>query len=230
MATYDGSRSLEMGCDEIYDHECGPCAAGGTKKEAKNYCIECQDYLCDACKGYHGKLAVTKNHNIVSGSTIPGSVKGMPGQVSLLICGCSRNQPVEFYCEIHKDVVCSPCKSFHHQKCQTSSIQQKSSGYRSSTLDSVLSKIQSLKIKYNRLKQESGRFDKEVRQLKEACKKEIKSFRKELDAFLDNLEKNMLKELDKWESAENRRVIQDISDLTTALKVVESDCKLLEDA
>ena len=230
MATYDGSRSLEMGCDEIYDHECGPCSAGGTKQEAKNYCIECQDYLCDACKNYHGNLSAIKNHNIVSGSKIPASASGMPGLVSPIVCGCSRYQPVEFYCEIHKDVVCSPCKSFHHHKCKTSSIKQKSSGYRSSTVDSVLSQTQSLKDKYDRLKQEFIRCDKEVKQLKEALKKEIKSFRKALDTFLDNLEKNMLTELDKWESAESRRVDQHISDLTTALKVVESDCKLLEDA
>ena len=228
MATYDGSRSLEMGCDVFYDHECGPCSVGGTRKEAKHYCTECQDYLCDACKGYHGKLAVLRNHNIVSGSKIPASASTNPGLG--IACGCKRNHPIEFYCEIHKDVVCSPCKSFHHQKCKISNIKQKSSGYKSSTLDSVLSKIQSLKNKYDRLRQEYSGNDKEVKRLKEACKKEIKAFRKELDTCLDKLEKNMLIELDRWEIAESRRIDEDISDLTTALKVVESDCKLLEDA
>ena len=97
-------------------------------------------------------------------------------------------------------------------------------------MDSVLSKIQSLKNKYDRLRQEYSGNDKEVKRLKEACKKEIKTFRKQLDTCLDKLEKNMLTELDKWESEESRRIDQDISDLTTALKVVESDCKLLEDA
>ena len=93
-----------------------------------------------------------------------------------------------------------------------------------------MSKIQSLKNKYDRLRHESRWNDKEVKRLKEACKKEIKTFRKELDTCLDKLEKNILTELDRWESVESRRTDQDISDLTTALKVVESDCKLLEDA
>ena len=230
MATYDGSRSLKMGCDEIYEQECGPCSARGAKKEAKYYCIECLDYLCDTCKGYYGNIAVTKYHNIVSGSKIPGSASGMPRQVSFIACGCSRNQSVEFYCEGHEDVVCSPCKTFHHSKCKTPYIKQKSSRYRSSVLDSVLSKIHSLNDKYDQLKQESGRFDKDIKQLKEACKKAIKSFRKELDAFLDNLEKSILTESYKWERVESHRVDQDMSELTTALKVVDSDCKLLEDA
>ena len=186
MATYDGSRSLEWGCDVIYDHECGPCSAGGRKKEAKNYCIECQDYLCDAWKTYHANLSVTKNHSIVSGSKIPASASGLPGLVSTSTCGCSWNQPAEFYYEIHKDV---RARVFHHNTCKTSSIKQKSSGYRPSTLNSCLSKIQSLKNNYDQLKQESGRFGKELKQLKHVCKKEIQIFRKELDAFLDNLEK-----------------------------------------
>ena len=93
-----------------------------------------------------------------------------------------------------------------------------------------MSKIQSLKNKYDRLRQDYSGNDKEVKRLKEACKKEIKTFRKQLDTCLDKLEKNMLIELDRWEIAESRRIDEDISDLTTALKVVESDCKLLEDA
>ena len=137
----NGSRSLEMGCDVFYDHKCGPCSVGGTRKEAKHFCQECQDYLCDSCKGYHGKLAVTRNHNIVSGSEIlPVQVPVKQKSSGLEIpCGCKRNHPIKFYCEIHKDVVCSPCKSFHHQKCKISNIKQKSSGYKLSTLDSVLS-------------------------------------------------------------------------------------------
>ena len=228
MASYDGSRSLQMGCDVFYDHECGPCSVGGTRKEASHYCTECQDYLCDSCKGHHRNLAITRNHNIVSGSKVPTSASGSPGM--RIACGCNKNQPIEFYCEIHKDVVCSPCKSFHHQKCKIYNIKQKSSAYKSSTLDSVLSEIQSLKNKYDRLKQEYSGNGKDVKRLKEACKKEIKTFRKELDTCLDKLEKNMLTELDKWEGDESRRIDQNISDLTTALKVVESDCKLLEDA
>ena len=228
MASYDGSRSLEMGCDVFYDHECGPCSVGGTRKEASHYCRECQDYLCDSCKGHHRNLAITRNYNIVSGSKVPTSASGSPGM--RIVCGCNRNQVIEFYCEIHKDVVCSPCKSFHHQKCKISNIKQKNSGYKSSTLDSILSQIQSLKNKYDRLKQEYSGNDKEVKRLKETFEKEIKTFRKELDTCLDKLEKNMLTELDKWESAESRRIDEDISDLTTALTVVESDCKLLEDA
>ena len=167
MASYDGSRSLEMGCDVFYDHECGPCSVGGTRREANHYCRECQDSLCDACKGYHGKLAVTRNHNIVSGSKVPASASTVPGLG--ITCGCNRNQSIEFYCEIHNDVFCNPCKNFHHQKCKISNIKQKSSGYKSSTLDSVLSKIQSLKNKYDRLRHESRWNDKEVKRLKEAC-------------------------------------------------------------
>ena len=49
------------------------------------------------------KLAVTRNHNIVSGSEIPASASASPHLG--IPCGCKRNHPIKFYCEIHKDVV-----------------------------------------------------------------------------------------------------------------------------
>ena len=89
-------------------------------------------------------------------------------------------------------------------------------------------KIKRLKNKYNRRKQETGGIVKELKQLKEACKKEIKSFRNELHSFLDNLEKNMLAELDKWERDESRRIEQNVSALATAFSMLEPDCMLLD--
>ena len=43
MATFDGSSSLDMACDEFREHECGPCAEGGRTREAIHYCIDCPD-------------------------------------------------------------------------------------------------------------------------------------------------------------------------------------------
>ena len=69
MATFDGSTSLEMACDEFREHECGPCALGGKTREAKHYCIDCPDYLCDDCKAYHCNRADrTRFHVIVLSS------------------------------------------------------------------------------------------------------------------------------------------------------------------
>ena len=86
-----------------------------------------------------------------------------------------------------------------------------------------------MKAIYDLLKQESSKNDMEVAQLKEACKKEITTVHKELETFLDNLKKHMMAELDKWENDEYHRNRQHISVLETALNLLQTDPKLLED-
>ena len=147
-----------------------------------------------------------------------------------ITCGCNKSQPVAFYCNDHQVVICGACKTFLHQKCKTSSIQEKSLVYKVSKLNAVLVEIKSLNVKYERLKQESRGNKRLIGQLKEVCSKEIKMFRKELDTIFDNLESNMLTELDEWGKTEDRNVDQAESTISSALNDLKEDCKRLEDA
>ena len=112
----------------------------------------------------------------------------------------------------------------------TCGIEEKCSGYKLSKLHSVLAEIKSLKVKYERLKQESSSSKNEVNKLKEACKIEINRFRKELDTIVDNLESEIQAELDQWKEDKERRVDQNVSTIASALNVLQVDCKRLEDA
>ena len=226
MATYDGSKSLDKACDEFHEHECGPCSEAGRTTEAKHYCADCPDYLCDGCKDYHFKL--TRNHNIVSGISNPVADSGASGLS--ITCDCNKGQTVVYYCNDHQDIICIACKTFHHHKCNTSSMKEECSGYQSSKLNSVLAEIKSLTVKYERLKQEISDNKKEVNKLKEACKKAIKIYRKELDTIFDKLETNILTELDQWKQDKDRYVDQDLPTIATALNVLKVDCKRVEDA
>ena len=89
MASFNGSSSLSMACDEYREYECGPCLLGGRTREAKHYCIDCPDYLCDGCKDHHCTLAVTRDHTIMSGSRIPVSARGRPSLG--IICSCNNS-------------------------------------------------------------------------------------------------------------------------------------------
>ena len=228
MANFDGSSSLDMTSDHFREHECGPCSQRGRTREAIHYCIDCPDYLCDGCKDYHCTLAVTRNHTIMSGSMIPVSARGKPSLG--IICGCNKGQPVTFYCNDHQEIICGACKTFSHHKCTTSTIQEKSSDYKSPKLDSILAEIKSLEVKYERLKQDNTGSKKEVNKLKEDCQKEIRRYRKELDTIFDDLESNILTELDKWKRDRHCHVDQNMSTIDAALNVLRVDCKRLEDA
>ena len=235
MATFNGSSSLDKATDEFWGPECGPCSSRRKRRIADYFCQDCLEYLCSDCKDYHGDLAGNRDHTIVSGSSIPSSVSGAPGSGSDtpcvgITCDCNNGQSFEFYCNSHQDAICKACKTFHHHKCKTSSIQKKCSRYKAAKLKSVLAEMKSLIVKYNRLKQESSVSKKEIDKLNENYKKDIKVFHKELNTIFDNRERNVLPGSDKWKLEENRRVDQDMSTIVAAENVLKVDCKRSEDA
>ena len=235
MATFDGSSSLDKACDEFRGPECGPCSRRRRTRIADYFCQDCPEYLCNDCKDYHGDLAITRDHTIVSGSSIPAYVSGAPDSGSRapslgIICDCNKGQLVEFYCNSHQDAICKACKTFHHQKCKTSSIQEKCSGYKPAKLKSVLTEIKSLATKFDHLKQESRGNKKEIDKITEDCENDIQVFRKEVKTIFDNLESNLLSDVNKWKQGENRRVDQDMSTIDTTENVLKVDRKRVEDA
>ena len=198
--------------DDVYI--CEPCSSEKVSNEAKHYCQDCGQKICDACKNNHMKFPAMRNHTI---SPVSKNVA--------IICGCNKNQQVAFYCITHQNAICSPCKSFQHQDCETSSIKEKCPVYKPPTFERLLSQTTSLKNKYEQLKKEAEGTSLERKQLKDACIKELKTLRNELDA----LEKRMHTELDQWELVESARDEPYISALTTALDLLKTDLKLLED-
>ena len=226
MASVDGSRSVQAASDELFDYVCDPCGNEGNTIEAKQYCGVCSEFLCDPCVKSHRKFQITKNHKIVPATTVSVSSSR---RISLY-CGCKNNREPEYYCENHDDVTCSPCKDIKHHQCKLISIQQKSSGYKSSQIDAILVKSKYLKEKYDQLKQKCSTNKKELGRSKDICQNEMKAFRKELNGFLDRLEQKMLKELSDIEVEKRRQIDEQITTLTNALQMLDAEYKILAKA
>ena len=60
-----GSHSVPASSDKVY-HLCESCIEDGVDKEARHYCQDCKQKICDICKDFHRKLAGTRNHTIQS--------------------------------------------------------------------------------------------------------------------------------------------------------------------
>lgn len=112
MGSVDGARAFHIASDETFDNICEPCKTDGITIEAKHFCEDCGEYFCDACKKYHIRLSITKNHTILSGNQCPASVSKT--SEFKILCDCNANQEVQYYCDGHREVVCSPCKTFKH--------------------------------------------------------------------------------------------------------------------
>ena len=230
MASVDGSTSLQGASDELFDAVCGPCQTDNLDKQANYYCNECREYLCDSCKDAHRKLAISKNHTILSGKQIPVRSSGCqkPGFASY--CSCNKSQRVEFFCEDHNEAICNPCKMVKHRNCKTADVQEKSAGYTTTQVNSILAKITSLIHEFDTMQKQRKSDRKELKRLTQDCKKKIKGFRASIDAILDNLEKTVMDEVGKYDEEQSRQIDQHITALTTGLQMLNADKKQLEDA
>ena len=229
MTSVDGSRSLQGASDELYII-CGPCQTDKLSKQANHYCNECREYMCNSCKDAHRKFALSKNHNILSGKQMPARVSGNPRSGFAPFCSCNKNQQVEFFCEDHTEVVCNPCKMVKHRNCKTADVQDKSAGYTTAQVNSILAKITALIHEFDTMQKQRKTDRKECKRLKEECKKKVKDFRASIDAILDNLEKKVTDEVDEYDIEQSRHIDQNITVLTTGLQMLDADKKELEDA
>ena len=230
MASVDGSKSWLGASDEAYDIVCGPCKTDNVNKEAKHYCEQCQEHLCDSCQDTHRKLKATKNHNILSGHHMPTSSDVSQRPACSVSCSCSQNQEVAVYCEYHDDVICDSCATVKHRRCKTFSVQDKSRRYPTKKLDFIIDKTKTLRMKIEQLQQERDKDRTNITRMKDTCRKEISTFRKELNDFLDHLERDIIQDLEKHEKKRKQLIDDQIKSLTTTLKMIELDYKLLEEA
>ena len=77
-----GSHTAPAGSDKVY-HLCESCIEDGVDKEAKYYCQDCNQKICDACKDYHRKLAGTRNHTISPINMGLATVSGKLGYMNI---------------------------------------------------------------------------------------------------------------------------------------------------
>lgn len=138
MASVDGRHSLQESSDEMFQFECSPCEYEGIKTEAKHFCPECGDYLCQSCKMTHQKLSVTRKHQVVSGSKMPkkGETPKEPQLPNIALCSCN-SEYVKIYCEDHNEVICVNCKILKHRSCNSVEIEVKCNAIESTTTEST---------------------------------------------------------------------------------------------
>ena len=228
MASVYGSMSLQGASDEVYDIVCGPCQTDGLDKQANHYCNECREYLCNSCKDAHRKLAISKSHTILSGKQMPARTSSSQRSDFIAYCSCNKNKQVEFYCEEHHEVICNPCKMVRHRSCKTLDVQEKSAGYTTARVNSMLTKIKSLIHEFDTKRKQRKTDREELKHLKEDCKNKIKYFRATIDGILDNLEEKVLDEVDEYDEKQSRRIDQHITVLTTGLQMLDADREQLE--
>ena len=227
MESVDGSRSIEGISDEIFLNMCDPCKYSGTEKESSTFCDDCKEYLCSTCTESHKGLKLSRNHKLL---LMKEMSEVQTATSCIVFCDCIRNSTVTNFCVDHDEVMCQTCKTVKHAKCNTLTISEKSNTYSEIKLNSVIQKAAALKNEIQAFLNERNADLKRLQPMAEKCKDDINRFRQELNKYLDVLEENLLRILEKHETLERQEMEQNISACGLTLQQLETDSTLLDDA
>ena len=231
MASVDGSKSLYESSDDGSGFECSPCDYEGVKKEAKFYCPQCQDYLCESCKSVHQKISATRGHQVVSGSLMPKKpeIKATESTKRYIKCPCSEKD-ITIYCHDHYEVMCVDCKTLKHRNCNTVTIEEASADLDKTDTDATKERMKTLKDRLEKVQQKENE-DAEMLTVQAAkCRDNVEEFKRELIQKIEELTKTALDDIEKCDREQRVIIDQHLNTCSTALNRMEIDYKTFEEA
>ena len=231
MASIDGSKSVYESSDDGSTFDCSPCNYEGVKKEAKFYCPQCQDYLCDSCKSVHQKISATRSHEVVSGSLMPKKPESKTTESIERNIKCQCNEKdITIYCQDHNKVLCFDCKTLKHRNCKTATIEEASADLDETDTDATKERMNTLKDKLEKLQQKENEDAEKLAVQAAGCRDNVEEFKRELIQKIEELTKTALGDIEKCYREQRVNIDQHINTCSTALNRMEIDYKPFEEA
>ena len=231
QAIEDIDGSVLAGSEESFTHECDTCKLDGQTLEAKYYCGECNDFLCESCETYHKRVKATRFHEILTGDRMPAKVSTFktgrtPEKQHRMMdkCICNQEREVEVYCSDHDDVFCSVCKNVLHKHCQIYSLEESSAKIQMFEVFKTTSeKVGALVEKAIKLQMENKENISKLQQVEINCKDEIKNVRVEVNLLLDKLEVKALDDLQQQVGLKSKLLMDKKETIESTVELLESD-------
>ncbi|KAG2455517.1 TIF1B factor, partial [Polypterus senegalus] len=92
------------------------CICCEDKAEASSFCIDCSEWLCDACVGAHQRVKITKDHTVRrrdEGADSAAATGVTPDR--LLFCPTHRHEPLKIFCVTCEVLTCRDCQLHDHK-------------------------------------------------------------------------------------------------------------------
>jgi len=85
------------------------------ENEATSYCLDCQDYYCEACSKAHKIVKVTKDHQLILIEEMKdeNQIKSITKSNPQINCPIHQQEEMKLFCEDCKLTICSLCVDKH---------------------------------------------------------------------------------------------------------------------
>ena len=149
--------------------KCSSCDENNT---ASSYCFVCQIFLCTACFEAHQRLKTTRGHcNVVIEKLNVQDVQELIHRPVMCSQQYHENQPLEFYCEECKVLICHKCTVVGHNR-HTMTDTQKAAQVQKMQMKGALEKVKAETVIYeNEIRKQTELMDKTKNEILSAEKK-----------------------------------------------------------
>ncbi|CAC5394051.1 unnamed protein product [Mytilus coruscus] len=176
-----------------YTSTCGICSFRQITKTSKHWCSICEEALCDECKEHHKLLKVTRSHEPVP----INNYQSLPSFVTEIQQSCDyHNEQYQIYCNEHALPLCLKCIN-DHSKCNVNTLENVTINVKTSgQFQDLESRLDDLLQNIDRIKKDRKANVTNIEKIKSRHVKEIQQIRVEINNHLDNLEKQIIKDLE----------------------------------
>ena len=148
------------------------CSSCDDNNTASSYCFVCQIFLCTVCFEAHQRLKTTKGHrNVVIEKLRVQDVHEFIHRPVMCSQQYHENQPLEFYCEECKCLICQKCCIVSHNR-HTITDTQKAAQVQKMQMKGALEKVKAETVIYeNEIRKQTELMDKTKNEILSAEKK-----------------------------------------------------------
>ena len=149
--------------------KCSSCDENNT---ASSYCFVCQIFLCTSCFEAHQRLKSTRGHrNVVIEKLNVQDVQELIHRPAMCSQQYHENQPLEFYCEECKVLICHKCSVVGHNR-HTMTDTHKAAQIQKMQMKGALEKVKAETVIYeNEIRKQTELMDKTKNEILSAEKK-----------------------------------------------------------
>ncbi|XP_068726651.1 E3 ubiquitin-protein ligase TRIM71-like [Montipora capricornis] len=129
----------------VQSHRCSSCDENNT---ATCYCFVCQDFLCASCFEAHQRLKATRGHrNVLIDKLQAQDVQELIHRPVMCSQQYHEDQPLEFYCEDCKVLICHKCTVVSHDRHSKTDTQKAAQEQKNQMADAV-AKVKAEIVRY----------------------------------------------------------------------------------
>ncbi|KAL3887965.1 hypothetical protein ACJMK2_000350 [Sinanodonta woodiana] len=175
------------------DRSCDSCHSAGNIRSAQDFCVECEEGMCEICSEVHRNQKMSRNHVIFSMEEFTSNPQNVMRLAKGFSCSEHDGEAIVFYCKNHESACCSKCCILSHRNCVSVSDMNKELPrlLQETNPDSIIEQMKNIE---SHLKSFTEVNESSISLLESQVNdliNQIRDLRKKINGVLDELEQNV---------------------------------------